>query len=447
MPSGSHELSISAPGFVEASVKVAVVAGKESRADVELSRGRTLRGRVIEAGGRPVANAEVDRERRWSNARTDAGGWFTLAGLEEGKLTITARKDGYLDGHAIVEPGPPRDVTIVLGRGATVAGRVRGLSPQELAAVEVIALSMSAPRQTEPARADASGAFTISGVEDGEVMVVAQLKGTPPRSVQTTFLVQQAIAPPVELDFSAGIPVRGRVTARGRPVQGQVLFFAGTQSQEPVAVAESAGDGSYAVQLPAPGEYRVLVFHSRSGAFNSRLAVAGEMVYDVDIGGGRVSGRVVDAVTRAPVADALVRQTSVEVRTGADGRFSLDDVPDGAQKLVANAAGYAPELHAFTAANGVASELEIALTRGTPVQVRLVDASSGQPLEGFAMIGDAVGMLAIAAGAVPADGTGLQLQLAAGRYELHAMAQGYARKSATLTVPGPPLTLALERAP
>ncbi|HET8775708.1 MAG TPA: carboxypeptidase-like regulatory domain-containing protein [Thermoanaerobaculia bacterium] len=142
-----------------------------------------------------------------------------------------------------------------------------------------------------------------------------------------------------------------------------------------------------------------------------------------------------------------MRLTSVEVRTGADGRCSLDNVPDGAQKLVANAAGYAPELRAFTAANGVPSELELALTRGTPVQVRFVDAGSGQPLAGYAMIGDTAGMLIIAGGAVPADGMGLQLQLAAGKYELHAMAQGYARKSATLTVPGPPLTLALERAP
>ena len=71
-------------------------------------------------------------------------------------------------------------------------------------------------------------------------MVGAHLKGTPPRMIQTTIRVQQAIAPPVELDFNAGIPVRGRVTARGRPVQGQVAFFAETQSQAPVAVAEFA---------------------------------------------------------------------------------------------------------------------------------------------------------------------------------------------------------------
>jgi hypothetical protein len=88
-------------------------------------------------------------------------------------------------------------------------------------------------------------------------------------------------------------------------------------------------------------------------------------------------------------------------------------------------------------------ELEIALARGTMVHVRLVDAASGQPVAGGVAIADQASMQILAGGNVPADG--LQLQLAGGTYQVHAMAAGYARKIVKLTVPGPPLTLALER--
>jgi hypothetical protein len=439
LPPGSHALRISAQGFVETSVKVDVVAGKESRADVELSRGRQLRGRVVDAEGRPIAGASITAQRIWSIPQTDAGGSFTIEGVSDEKVTITARKDGYIDGHAIVEPGPQPDITIVLRRGATISGHVRGLSPAELAAVEVSAFNAAASSHAR-GRVDAAGAFALQGVADGEVMVMAALKGARPRSTRATVRVQNGFAPPVELDFGAGIAVRGRVTARGRAVQGQIAFVA--EAQPIPATSELGRDGSYFVQLAAPGEYRVLVIPSGSGPFQSRVSVAGEMVHDIEIGGGALSGRVIDAETRAPIVGAVVRQMIRELRTGADGRFTLGDVPHGPQTIVANAPGYAPAVHSFTMTDAP-QELEIALPRGTMVHVRLVDAVSGQPVPGGVAIADQAAAQILTGGNVPPEG--LQLHLAVGTYQVHAMAEGYARKMVKLSVPGPPLTMALER--
>lgn len=224
VPPGSREIAISAPGFVDTAVNVDVVAGRETRADVELSRGRELRGRVVDEEGRPVAAAMVVTQPSWTRATTDAGGSFRLTGVSDAKVTVIASKDGYRNGTAIVDPGPAHELTITLGRGGTITGHVRGLTPAEVTAVEVKSINTATPSLTQPIRPDASGAFTLTGVADGQVMVIAELGGARPRRLHSMVQVQNGVAPPVELDFAAGIGIRGRVTAHGRPVQGQIAF-------------------------------------------------------------------------------------------------------------------------------------------------------------------------------------------------------------------------------
>ena len=49
---GSQELTVRKQGYVSRSITVNVEVGKEVRGDVELSRGRDLHGRVIDAEGK-----------------------------------------------------------------------------------------------------------------------------------------------------------------------------------------------------------------------------------------------------------------------------------------------------------------------------------------------------------------------------------------------------------
>ena len=46
-------------GFVTKHKSAEVVAGKDTRIDVDLDRGREIRGRVVDKSGQAVANAEV----------------------------------------------------------------------------------------------------------------------------------------------------------------------------------------------------------------------------------------------------------------------------------------------------------------------------------------------------------------------------------------------------
>lgn len=76
---------------------------------------------------------------------------------------------------------------------------------------------------------------------------------------------------------------------------------------------------------------------------------------------GILVGRVVDAVSRAPLADVQVGIGTRTAATDADGRFRLDAAPLGAQLLRARRVGYAPLSRTVTVRAGT-DTLDLALT-------------------------------------------------------------------------------------
>src|SRR5262249_30723210 len=152
-----------------------------------------------------------------ASVTSESDGRFTVSGLEDGRYSVSAQKNGYVGATADdVDPAAGRDVTLTLERGGTIAGRVTGLAPEELAQVRV---SASGHNASASAQTDAGGDFTLTGIPDGTITLTAYRPGMPmrssaPKSVEVT----NGSAPPVEIDFNAGITIRGRVTRNGVPV-------------------------------------------------------------------------------------------------------------------------------------------------------------------------------------------------------------------------------------
>jgi len=96
---------------------------------------------------------------------------------------------------------------------------------------------------------------------------------------------------------------------------------------------------------------------------------------------GRVTGRVLDEATGAPVVGALVSVTGRpgEVSTAADGAFAMDGVPAGTPTVLVTKDGYAPLGQAVTLEAGRTAALEfrlprqISVTEGLTVVGRLGD--------------------------------------------------------------------------
>jgi hypothetical protein len=454
LASGSIRIEARRTGYAPASVTVNVSPGKEAHAEIEMTRGLELRGRVLDPSGRPIPQADLmtrgaPGSMGFGMASTDAEGMFKLSGLADRNYTIVARKDGFAETTMDVNPSATNDITITLGRGGTVTGRILGVAPNDLPFVDV--RSMHSPSTVHP---DATGAYSLSGIPDGDAPIIASLSRPRPRSVQAVAKVVNGISSPVDLDFSSGIAVRGRVTQQGKIVQGHVAFV--PVARQPVLMlppgGEIARDGTYELRVPEAGDYEVSVgrYGTAMPVKAGHVNVTGEMVFDIELRGATVSGTVLDSVTRQPIPNAsvMITQFGAAQRANGAGRFSLELVADGKYQLRAQAEGYAPAVQQLEVANGVAPAVEVLLSRGIEAAFRILDATTGQSIDTYGVsIMDVVTRSSIYSGAPPADATGLRrITLQPGTYTLIAFAQGYTPpRPVTLTVPGPPVDLRLER--
>jgi hypothetical protein len=109
---------------------------------------------------------------------------------------------------------------------------------------------------------------------------------------------------------------------------------------------------------------------------------------------GTLTGRLTDAATGHPLVGASVEAGPSSTYTNADGRYHLNDLPPSAHVLRVSLDGYQTHESSITSGRGQNQTLDIALTStgGTPptgtgtMIVRVVDADTGDPIEGAAII-------------------------------------------------------------
>ncbi|HEX9984867.1 MAG TPA: carboxypeptidase-like regulatory domain-containing protein [Thermoanaerobaculia bacterium] len=456
---GAHRVEFSKSGYVAIVKSVETTAGKDGRLDVELERGREIAGRVVDASGAPVSGAMVFVESRGYASRgnlvnTDGEGAFRLEGLAEGRYTLRAEKTGYVQGRVEdVEAVGGRSVTITLSRGGTVTGHVIGLNEQELGQAMVMATSGRGSR-TET-RVDAGGRFTLTGVADGEVMVTARLMGSRRgQSAMKNVTVLNGSAPPVELDFSAGTIVRGRVLRAGKPLAGGFVTFRRMSERQAVGYAEpgmTGPDGTYEVRVPEAGEYRINVSLGQTSFDGGSVVVSGGMQHDIELRGAMLRGRVVDSETGAPLTNVSVqlrRPSAPEQWTTSDttGAFLFDLVSDDTYQLTASRDRYATATERIDVRGGAVPDVELRLQRGTRVAIRVVDAADNRALDASVRISDTSDQSLWMGMPTRGEDGALSLWLQPGSYTATVFSPGYSAGSLQLIVPGPEVTVTLTRA-
>jgi len=342
-----------------------------------------------------------------------------------------------------LQPAPPLRITVVGPDGQPVPHlRLRALSVQAFGLGTQIAWR---PAQSDDVT-DAAGQVTLPQGGVQELSLVALAPGVPDRSVEKvggalhTLRLAQREPRTVEVRGKDGKPLAGVLVRWNLMPYG----LTGSDGRLPVPAAtseatlrlEDAGGFLAAVPVPAEGAEE----KKEKGLILVRLPA-----------GRIITGRVLDAASRKPLAGALVwGGDHRHVRTAADGRFSLRVFGAGEVTLDAAAAGH---LHSSAEARPEDSSVTLTLQPSAALAGIVVD-ESGRPVPGAEIQARrAEGRFSDAPTQVPmlsgADGRFRLAGLTAGlTYEVTARRDGFAPASVPVDVPitaRAPLRIVLRR--
>lgn len=363
-PGTLSRVRVTAPGFVPAEVDDSgreLVAGKTTRFDLILVRGGVLEGVVRAPSGRGLAGAEVRARAEpptpglagAERAVTDAGGHYRMTEVPPGAGRVQVAAPGWYQPHPgrdryVMSGSAPRQrVDVTLARGVPVAGRVVDASGHPVAGATVTVAGRPItgwwPRDPagRTATSDAAGRFTLAGLPPGvRWSLTARAEDALSLPVVVAVRPEAREVADVEIVVRPCAAIAGRVTCQGRAVTETLRVQARARGGA-YGVTPLRADGSYRIPGLRPGTYEVAVVNGGLATLSSPRSVRvdwGDAPEDVDLEmppRGVVAGVVVD--TRGePVPGVTLRlevpawgaTSSGDVRTDAQGRFLLPDVPD-----------------------------------------------------------------------------------------------------------------------
>jgi carboxypeptidase family protein len=477
-----YDLWTDAPGFALQQMQIALPRENNPQPDLRivLDRGLTMRGRIVDGDGRPLAASvrlvsPKDPQQRLRAAygdpsraegtatfstATDPDGFFELRELPPGRFDLVAVAPHFaprtIPGVEVKEGDSGLDVgTLYLNPGATVSGTVSDASGRPLAAVRVVAYALR-PTGSVPGFSsyghgvgdvitDGSGHFSLSDLIPGEkVSLELRLEGFIPEVLRGLTV---PLADPLQVTLWPGASVHGRVvTPDGSPLGGarvQVVPIGQRPARELShdLSTVSTADGSFTLRGLPPGESRLIA--SARGHLQKTtelVLVPGEDTSAIEVvlqSGLRIEGRVLNAQGE-PVPGAFVQPRGASgTTTDVAGQYRLEGLPAGAVRLSAWHQLGQEEIQLVLQPPG--AQADITLPQGATIDGRILDSQgSANPGVRIELSGShGAGLRAVATSGQ--DG-GFQFDsVGPGHYELRMRKEGFARRRQTLEVGTDPI--------
>jgi len=383
---GTWTIALEADGHGGSQPQTITLPGDSGPFTFVLPRAARLAGRVLDPGGRSAPGAKVKMSRStgaqpWMNDssehETDGEGHFEFENVEPGAVELRAKLDGFAASAALdleVKPALPQDeLELTLRVGGTLTGEVYRKDGTPDPGQQVMAQQAMGGEGNNTAQTDGSGRFTMEHLAPGryQVLCVPDMEEAMARGDEDPVAMLEKLrmgavevrdgevvhivlgAPP-----ASPVQLTGIVREAGRPMPELfVMALAeGSAMLSNLKSARTAADGTFSIQLPAPGDWILLVGEGMNGEgneFSIEVPEAETHAVELDLPTGRVSGHVVtpDGAPAASLQVSLSGGRGVtmfnmsggrEVQTDRDGRFTFERVRAGEYDLRAGAdvAGY-----------------------------------------------------------------------------------------------------------
>jgi protocatechuate 3,4-dioxygenase beta subunit len=457
-------LAVEGPGGARAAVSLGPSLVPGGVVPVVLRPPEEVAGRVVRAGGGPVAGALVWNGARPSSppVRTGADGRFRLAVPAGAAVELGAAAAGFLPLRQNVarRAGSPVATTLELRPAAALSGLVVDARGRPVPGALVLA-----PRSNRQALSRADGRFRLTRLlPRGSYELTVQKEGFPRTTAAARTGAAGREVPPLRIVLGEGQRIRGKVLDReGRPIAAELTLaaeeYGGGEPERSVTSADA--QGAFELRDLSPGRFELrAVARGFAPARRTGIEVgAGPEV--VELGtvtlepGTAIEGVVTDSAG-SPVAGAeVIARSNEPVRswfqepeppspylTGTDGRFRIVDLRRGDHvDLEIHHPAYAP-----------AQALAVEVPTPEPLHVELKPARSlagrvlgprGEPVPGALLsrieelrIGGGSQGSAFTLGQTGADGTFRVTGLAPGTLNLEVSAGGYrTRRTGGVQIP------------
>jgi protocatechuate 3,4-dioxygenase beta subunit len=414
-------------------------AGDVVERSIEMFRPAVVKGRVLAPDGRPFPAATVvacgqGEERRgriallgkWldpegSGRAPDADGRFEiLSPVASGRIVVEAsaidtklRTSVVID---VAEGVAPKEIELRLGTGASIVGRVTDATTGE--PVEGVWIGWWTQERSERdmdlrddmgiADSAADGGYRFDLVPPGAVRMELRGRSGADRWkylwVKRIVTVDAGKVTRADFAIERAHVIRGRVLfTDGRPVPEASLDFHPLDPQPDEAANDPAesyakgnADGSFEVGGLRAGRYQLVASINDETRSDPVVASAGSTNVEIRLAPPRAIAGFVRFKDGAPVVGVEVSPWPDEAtskgrgfqmraaRTGADGSFRFDDMPDGTYNLVVGA-DRSPGLNVrFARLSGVkagTTDLVITLERGLSITGRIVGPDGAAPAD------------------------------------------------------------------
>lgn len=432
-----------------------VSADAPGTVDVALPAAGVLRGRVLDAETREPVREFVysveplepsEENTRYGmpmmqRGETTADGTFTVT-VSAGPYRVSAGATGYTASTPVevrVTEREPADVDVLLDRGITISGRVTDESGTPLAGADVFVMGDERPNRRKRSstrgggpgnmRTNDDGAFSISGIEPGMVVVTARREGFVPYRKA----MQLDASTSLDVQLGRGLTLEGVVTRGGKPLAdvqiGATTAAVGGDHQPAI----TDRNGRFVLQGLIAARYTI---HAYRDEMNSEVRDVDptkqkEIAISLD---PKPSGTIFGTVTGMPaqVGGKIVRRVvfvQAEER-GAEGiiddagNYRIENAPTGNVHVTAQVesvnGGRSSQRRQVTILPGQETRVDLELGGGITVTGRV--SHEGKPLGGVRVVfasSDGIGSSATSR----ADGVYEVALPSPGTYQIYAHAE------------------------